>query len=283
MTGKLIPEFFPKVFGPAGDQPLDRDNRAPALRGDSRATSATGASRRRSPTDFLSIAVAKMAEAIKTISVARGYDVTRYALNCFGGAGGQHACDVADALAITTVLIHPLSSLLSAYGMGLADISAQRAQGSRGAARRRSALARVGAVADGLADAAVAEVEGQGVARGAIKVHRRAQLRYAGSDTTIEVALSTPAAMRRAFERAHKSRFGFIDRAKAIVIEAVSVEAIGGAARTAERSRAGNAQAAARPGPRDALLLARRLARGERLFARDAAVRRLRRRPGAGH
>ena len=105
-----------------------------------------------------------MAEAIKTISVARGYDVTRYALNCFGGAGGQHACDVADALAITTVLIHPLSSLLSAYGMGLADISAQRAQGVE-EPLDAGALARVGLVADALADAAVAEVEGQGVER----------------------------------------------------------------------------------------------------------------------
>ena len=185
---------------------------------------------------FLSIAVAKMAEAIKTISVARGYDVTRYALNCFGGAGGQHACDVADALAITTVLIHPLSSLLSAYGMGLADIRAQRAQGVD-EPLDAGALARVGLIADALADAAVAEVEGQGVAREAIKVNRRAQLRYAGSDTTIEVALARPAAMRRAFERAHKSRFGFVDRTKAIAIEAVSAEAVGGAGRLAERTR----------------------------------------------
>ena len=128
MTGKLIPEFFPRVFGPGGDQPLDgkivRERFAELAReiGDGREPEAVA-------DGFLSIAVAKMAEAIKTISVARGYDVTRYALNCFGGAGGQHACDVADALAITTVLIHPFSSLLSAYGMGLADIAAQRAQG----------------------------------------------------------------------------------------------------------------------------------------------------------
>jgi 5-oxoprolinase (ATP-hydrolysing) len=183
---------------------------------------------------FLAIAVAKMAEAIKTISVARGHDVTRYALNCFGGAGGQHACDVADALAITTVLIHSFSSLLSAYGMGLADIAAQRAQGVD-EPLHIDALVRVDAIADQLSVAAVAEVEGQGVAQEAIKVHRRAQLRYSGSDTTIEVPLSTPAAMRRAFESAHKSRFGFIDREKAIVIEAVSVEAVGGAARLVER------------------------------------------------
>jgi 5-oxoprolinase (ATP-hydrolysing) len=235
MTGKLIPDFFPKVFGPRGDEPLEEDivrARFAALArdiGDGRSAEAVA-------DGFLAIAVAKMAEAIKTISVARGYDVTRYALNCFGGAGGQHACDVADALAITTVLIHPLSSLLSAYGMGLADITAERAQGVE-EPLDGGALARVGLLATALADAAVAEVEGQGVAREAIKVHKRAQLRYAGSDTTIEVALGTRAAMRRAFERAHKSRFGFVDPAKAIAIEAVSAEAVGGAARLAERAR----------------------------------------------
>ena len=233
MTGKLIPDLFPKVFGPGSDEPLDdkivRERFAALARdiGDGREPEAVA-------DGFLAIAVAKMAEAIKTISVARGYDVTRYALNCFGGAGGQHACDVADALAISTVLIHPFSSLLSAYGMGLADIAAQRAQGVD-EPLRIEALVRIAAIVDQLSRAAVTEVEGQGVAREAIKVHRRAQLRYSGSDTTIEVPLSTPAAMRRAFESAHKSRFGFIDRNKAIVIEAVSVEAVGGAARLAER------------------------------------------------
>ena len=234
MTGKLIPDLFPKVFGPGSDEPLDdkivRERFAALARdiGDGREPEAVA-------DGFLAIAVARMAEAIKTISVARGYDVTRYALNCFGGAGGQHACDVADALAITTVLIHPFSSLLSAYGMGLADIAAQRAQGVD-EPLRIDALVRVAAIADQLSGAAVAEVEGQGVVREAIKIHRRAQLRYSGSDTTIEVPLTTPAGMRRAFESAHKSRFGFIDRNKAIVIEAVSVEAVGGAARLAERT-----------------------------------------------
>jgi 5-oxoprolinase (ATP-hydrolysing) len=233
MTGKLIPDLFPRVFGPKSDEPLDdkivRERFLALAReiGDGREPEAVA-------DGFLAIAVARMAEAIKTISVARGYDVTRYALNCFGGAGGQHACGVADALAISTVLIHPLSSLLSAYGMGLADIAAQRAQGVD-EPLRIDALVRVAAIADQLSVAAVAEVEGQGVAREAVKVHRRAQLRYSGSDTTIEVPLSTPAGMRRAFEGAHKSRFGFIDRAKAIVIEAVSVEAVGGAARLVER------------------------------------------------
>jgi 5-oxoprolinase (ATP-hydrolysing) len=235
MTGKLIPEFFPKVFGPGGDEPLDEKivrDRFLALAhdiGDGRSPEAVA-------DGFLAIAVAKMAEAIKRISIARGYDVTRYALNCFGGAGGQHACDVADALAITTVLIHPMSSLLSAYGIGLADMRALRAQGVE-EPLEEGALARVGLTADALAEAALAELMGQGVAREAIKVNRRAQMRYAGSDTTIEVALATPLAMRRAFERAHKSRFGFIDRAKAIAIEAVSAEAVGGAARLIERTR----------------------------------------------
>ena len=235
MTGKLIPDFFPKVFGRDGRAALDAgivrqlfDALAREI-GDGRSAEAVA-------DGFLAVAVARMAEAIKTISVARGYDVTRYALNCFGGAGGQHACDVADALAITTVLIHPLSSLLSAYGMGLADIRAQRAQGVE-EPLDAGALARVGLVADALAWTAAREVERQGVERTAIKVHCRAQLRYAGSDTTIETPLASPAAMRRAFERAHKSRFGFIDRTKALVIEAVSAEAVGGGARFAERAR----------------------------------------------
>ena len=236
MTGRLIPDLFPKVFGPNGDEPLDAEivrekfERLARDIGDGRSPEAAAEG-------FLAVAVGKMAEAIKTISVARGYDVTRYALNSFGGAGGQHACDVADALAITTILIHPLSSLLSAYGMGLADIRAHRAQGVE-EPLDAGALARVGLIADALAKAAVAEVEGQGVEREAITVHARAHLRYAGSDTPIEVALRSPAGMGRAFERAHKQRFGFIDRAKALVIEAVSAEAVGGGARFAERARA---------------------------------------------
>ncbi len=245
MTGKLIPDFFPKVFGPNGDQPLDdrtvREKFDELARevGDGRSSEAVA-------DGFLAIAVAKMAEAIKMISVARGYDVTRYALNCFGGAGGQHACDVADALAISTVLIHPLSSLLSAYGMGLADIAAQRVKAVE-EPLDAGALARAGLVADALADSAVKEVEAQGVDWQDIKVHRRAQLRYAGSDTTIEVPLGSPPAMRRAFEKAHRARFGFVDRAKAIVIEAVSAEAVGGAARFAERARPAGAGASAVP------------------------------------
>src|ERR1700733_2015047 len=132
MTGKLIPDFFPKIFGPGQNETLDdgavREAFA-ALAGEV----GDGRTPEQVADGFIAIAVAKMAEAIKKISVARGHDVTRYALNCFGGAGGQHACDGADQLAIETVLIHPLSSLLSAYGMGLADIGAHRGQGVDGA------------------------------------------------------------------------------------------------------------------------------------------------------
>ena len=235
MVGKLIPEYFPKIFGPARDQALDdaivREKFAALTQklGD-------GRSRESAADGYISIAAAKMAEAIKKISVARGYDVTRYALNCFGGAGGQHACDVADALAIKTVLIHPLSSLLSAYGMGLADIAASRSQGVETALEAK-ALPGLERILRRLGKIAIAEVAGQGVARDQIALHRRAQLRYAGSDTALEVKFASPVAMRRAFEKAHKASFGFIDKAKAIVVEAVNVEAVGGAARFSERAR----------------------------------------------
>ena len=267
MSGKLIPEFFPTVFGPMGDQPLDaaivREKFAALAKdiGDGRTPEAVA-------DGFLSIAVAKMAEAIKTISVARGYDVTRYALNCFGGAGGQHACDVADALAITTVLIHPLSSLLSAYGMGLADIRAQRTRGLE-ETLDADALMLAEAAAEGLTDEARAEVEAQGVARASIRTERRVLLRYAGSDSAIEVALSSREAMRRAFERAHKSRFGFIDRAKPLVIEAVSVEAVGGAARFSERARPPQAEAAPTP-ERSARFFSKGAWRDAKVYLREA-------------
>ncbi|MGD1037329.1 MAG: hydantoinase B/oxoprolinase family protein [Roseiarcus sp.] len=235
MTGKLIPDYFPKIFGPSQDQPLDDISVREAFAALAREVG-DGRSAEEVADGFIAIAAAKMAEAIKKISVARGYDVTRYALNCFGGAGGQHACDVADALAIKTVLIHPLSSLLSAYGMGLADISANRSQGVE-EPLNDEALARLAPVVARLGDAAAKEVESQGVARLGVKLRPRAQLRYAGADTALEVEWRGLAAMRRAFETAHKARFGFIDRAKALVVEAVNVEATGGAARFSERAR----------------------------------------------
>ena len=169
--------------------------------------------------------------------------MTRYALNCFGGAGGQHACLVADALGMTKVLIHPFSSLLSAYGMGLADIRATRQQAVE-ETFGDAVLASIASIAGRLGEDARSEVIGQGVAAGAVTVHARAHIRYAGTDMALVVpaysvapgeprsagsqppaSAMTLAKMKSAFEAAHKSRFGFIDESKEMVVEAVSVEA----------------------------------------------------------
>ena len=236
MAGKLIPDFFPKIFGPNQDQPLDAASVKDAF-----AELAVDVGDGRKPEEvadgFIKIAVENMANAIKKISVQRGYDVTRYALNCFGGAGGQHACLVADALGMTKVLIHPFSSLLSAYGMGLADIRATRQQAIEedfGA----KALASIRTIGGRLGKDVKDEVAGQGVPPKTITVIVRAHIRYAGTDTALVVKAGTLAAMKSAFEKAHKAQFGFIDRKKELVVEAVSVEAIGGGAKFREKKHA---------------------------------------------
>jgi 5-oxoprolinase (ATP-hydrolysing) len=248
MVEKLIPEFFPRIFGPQQNLPLD----AEAVR-NAFATLAKqigdGRGAEQVADGFIKIAVENMANAIKKISVQRGYDVTRYALNCFGGAGGQHACLVADALGMTNVLIHPLSSLLSAYGMGLADIRSVRQQAIEEPFGKK-AHAALEKVASRLAETVIGEVAAQGVPADKIKVHVRAHIRYAGTDTPLIVgagsfvsaaskkrrqALASVAKMKAAFEHAHKAQFGFVDRSKDLVIEAVSVEAVGGGARFREK------------------------------------------------
>jgi 5-oxoprolinase (ATP-hydrolysing) len=245
MVGKLIPDFFPKIFGLQQNLPLDADAVRTAF---AAMAKQIGDGRRAEQVadGFIKIAVENMANAIKKISVQRGYDVTRYTLNCFGGAGGQHACLVADALGMTSVLIHPLSSLLSAYGMGLADIRSVRQQAIEEpfGEKARAMLQRV---ARQLARAAIKEVAGQGVAADKITLHVRAHVRYAGTDTPLivdagtarqeEVKLESLQRMKSAFERAHKAQFGFIDRSKALVIEAVSVEAVGGGATFKEKTQ----------------------------------------------
>jgi 5-oxoprolinase (ATP-hydrolysing) len=233
MVGKLMPDFFPKIFGAEQNLGLD----AAAVRAAfAELAKEIGKSPEEIADGFIKIAVENMANAIKKISVQRGYDVTRYALNCFGGAGGQHACLVADALGMTKVLIHPFSSLLSAYGMGLADIRATRQQAieENFGAKSLAALKREGAR---LGKHAKTEVAGQGVTAGNIKVIVRAHIRYAGTDTALVVEAGTLVKMKSAFEKAHKARFGFIDRSKQLVIEAASVEAVGGGARFREKAR----------------------------------------------
>jgi 5-oxoprolinase (ATP-hydrolysing) len=250
MVGKLLPDFFPQIFGPRQNEPLDAD--AVRLAFTALAKEAGGQHTPEQVADgFIKIAVENMANAIKKISVQRGYDATRYALNCFGGAGGQHACLVADALGMTSVLVHPFSSLLSAYGMGLADIRSVRQQAVE-EPLDDGVRATLEKVAGKLADAAAGEVAGQGVAPGKIKIYVRAHIRYAGTDTALIAdagkfsfpspqgggeALAASQKIKNTFERMHKARFGFIDRTKALVLEAVSVEAVGGGARFNERAQ----------------------------------------------
>jgi 5-oxoprolinase (ATP-hydrolysing) len=234
MVGKLLPDFFPKIFGPRQNEPLDAQSVRAAF-----AALAKEIGDGRKPEQvadgFVKIAVENMANAIKKISVQRGYDVTRYTLNCFGGAGGQHACLVADALGMTSVLIHPFSSLLSAYGMGLADIRSVRQQAIE-EPFGEDARGTLEKVARKLSKAANQEVEAQGVVPDKIKVHVRAHIRYAGTDTALFVDADglKLAKIKATFERAHKARFGFIDRKKSLVLEAASVEAVGGGARFKE-------------------------------------------------
>jgi 5-oxoprolinase (ATP-hydrolysing) len=267
MVGKLMPDFFPHIFGRGQDQPIDAEAVRTAfadLAGEVNRDLGGARSAEDIADGFIRIAVENMANAIKKISVQRGYDVTRYALNCFGGAGGQHACLVADALGMTTVLIHPFSSLMSAYGMGLADIRATR-QRAIEEPLTTDAIRTTINVLEEIGNSAVHELRQQGIER--IHVVTHVHIRYSGTDTALivpsfnmhlfgtsflsseEYLASIARAWRQIedyegqravdglksdFESAHKARFGFIDPAKELVVEAVSVEAVGGGAKFSE-------------------------------------------------
>ena len=227
MVGKIQPAHFPKVFGPNANEALDREvvvARFGALAAE--IERATGA--KRSPEEvaegFIDIAVGAMANAIKKISVARGYDVTRYALQCFGGAGGQHACRVADALGMSRVFAHPLAGVLSAYGMGLADQSVMREAAVE--QPLADSLAQVTSRLDALAHEAEEELRRQGVAGGEVRVHRRIHVRYQGTDSALVVPFGDAAQIQAAFEAAYRQRFAFLMSERALIIEAISVEAI---------------------------------------------------------
>ncbi|HSC62553.1 MAG TPA: hydantoinase B/oxoprolinase family protein, partial [Caldimonas sp.] len=226
--GKIQPAFFPRVFGPRGDEALDGDvvsARFATLAGEIAAATGKAIAPEAVAAGFVDIAVGSMANAIKKISVARGYDVTRYTLQCFGGAGGQHACLVADALAMERVYIHPLAGVLSAYGMGLADQTVMRQAALE--QRLRGAHAEVEARLAALARDAVDELVQQGVARERIVVHRRVHLRYEGTDSALVVAFADEAGLQAAFEAAYRQRFAFLMHERALIVEAVSVEAVG--------------------------------------------------------
>jgi 5-oxoprolinase (ATP-hydrolysing) len=243
LLGKIQPAYFPHVFGPGGDEPLDRDGVAAKFA--ALADEVVGATGRATTPEslaegFLQIAVQNMANAIKRVSVARGYDVTQYTLQCFGGAGGQHACLVADALGMQKVFVHPLAGVLSAYGMGLADQIAMR-EASLELPLDEAGLAKAGVRLDELGAAARAEVASQGVADDAITLHRHLHVRYQGTDTALVVPFGEIGEVRRAFEAGYRQRFAFLMPDRMLVIEAVSAEAVG----AGEPFDAGGADAAA--------------------------------------
>ncbi|WP_292183925.1 hydantoinase/oxoprolinase family protein, partial [Mesorhizobium sp.] len=224
MLGKLQPDFFPAIFGPGQDQPLDVETvraKFAALAaeiGDGRTAEAVAEG-------FVTIAVENMANAIKKISVQRGYDVTEYLLNCFGGAGGQHACLVADALGMETVLIHPFSGLLSAYGIGLSSVFASRQQALLKPLAEESRT-EIGNLIATLREAVIAELAAQGIAKDAVAAKPVLHIRYDGTDTTLPVNFEADSIFqaRRDFEIAHKAQFGFVYDDKPMIVETVGVE-----------------------------------------------------------
>ena len=225
MLGKLQPRFFPAIFGPHGDQPLDADvvaQRVAEIADQVEAANGTRPDPREIAEGMIAIAVANMAHAIKRISVARGHDVTRYTLACFGGAGGQHACLVADALGMERVMIHPHAGVLSAYGMGLADRSVLR---ERTIALPLGDMAAIREAAEALELSAREALAAQHIGDAPIETHRRAQLRLVGTDSLIEVPLGEADAMRVAFEEGHRARFGFVAQGE-LLCDLLQVEAI---------------------------------------------------------
>lgn len=224
MLGKLQPDYFPAIFGPGQDQALDVDTvreKFTALAaeiGDGRSPEAVAEG-------FVTIAVENMANAIKKISVQRGYDVTEYLLNCFGGAGGQHACLVADALGMEAVLIHPFSGLLSAYGIGLSSVFASRQQALLKPLAEESRTAIDELIAT-LRKAVIAEFAAQGIAESAVASRPVLQIRYDGTDTALPVNFASGSIFqaRRDFEVAHKAQFGFVYDDKPMIVETVGVE-----------------------------------------------------------
>ncbi|MEM9011301.1 MAG: hydantoinase B/oxoprolinase family protein [Pseudomonadota bacterium] len=233
-VGKLRPEFFPAIFGPEADRPLDDAATRARFEG---LAEEIGKPAEAVADGFLKIAVENMANAIKKISVQRGHDVTEYCLNVFGGAGAQHACAIADTLGMETCLIHPMASLLSAYGMGLADIRAARTEAMERVLDRESRLEAASRL-DRLSMGAADEVLAQGVAEARLQLQMTLHLKVKGTDTALPIRFDAEDRMREAFAAAHRARFGFDPGDAALVIEAIEVEAIGIAADVEEPEHA---------------------------------------------
>ncbi|MGH7089234.1 MAG: hydantoinase B/oxoprolinase family protein, partial [Stellaceae bacterium] len=228
MAGKLMPDFFPKIFGPNQDQPLDEGAVRHAFNNLAQKVNIRQSREIKAEEiadGFIKIAVENMANAIKKISVQRGYDVTRYALNCFGGAGGQHACLVADALGMKRIYIHPLAGVLSAYGMGLADLRLLK-EAAVEARLEPALLPSLDAALDRLAAAGSAEMRAQAPSA-RVRVARKCHVKYEGTDSPLLVDHGDIEAIRSEFAEAHRQRFGFVMPEKPLVIEAVSAEIVG--------------------------------------------------------
>ncbi len=240
MLGKLQPEFFPRIFGPNADQSLDSElvrrkfeELAEKVSGEGKKEGKTEGKNDgniRTPEQvaegFLSVAVENMANAIKKISVQRGYNIKEYTLCCFGGAAAQQACRVADSLGIKSIFIHPYAGVLSAYGMGLADqrLIKERYMGSE---LSDTLVENLKMVFSGLEQEGRLLMREQGVQEAKITALYKVHMRYAGSDTQLVIDFADTAALRNGFEDAHRKRFGFVMEGKAMVVEAVSVETIG--------------------------------------------------------
>ena len=249
VLGKLQPSYFPQVFGADGTGPVDAKAARRALAAvaaSMRAASVEPPAPERLADDFIRVACDTMARAIKRISMQRGYDIGGYTLCCFGGAAGQHACLVADALGMSRVLLHPLAGVLSAYGMGLADVRALRectleTPLSEAAAGGAAAL-------DELEAAALAELVAQGFAAADVHLARRGHVKYEGTDVALAVAWAEPEAMAAAFLALHRRRYGFLMPERPLTLEAVAVEAVGPGAGTMDPATVDGAAGAVEPG-----------------------------------
>jgi len=236
MVGKLLPDLFPKVFGPNQDEGLDRGAVRQAfadLATDIEHHTGKAGTAEEVADGFLAIAVENMARAIKEISVHRGYDVTGYTLCSFGGAGGQHACRVADALGMERVFLHPFAGVLSAYGIGLADVRVMRERAVE-AVLNYDLVPELAVQLDTLAAEAMADIAGQGVSGDKATLMMKAHLRYEGTDSALVIDFTDRDGMVASFEAAHRQRYGFIVPDKAHVVENVSVEAVGAMAEIAD-------------------------------------------------
>jgi 5-oxoprolinase (ATP-hydrolysing) len=221
LLGRIQPDFFPAVFGRAADSPLDAERvRAEftALAEQVERATRAPATPEQVAEGFLQIAVSNMAGAIKVISVQRGHDVTEYTLACFGGAGGGHACRVADELGIRRVFLHPFAGVLSALGMGLADVGALRERAFE-RTLDEAVLVPMQRELDALAALAAREVEAQGVPAARIEQRRRVHLKYAGTDTTLVADAADVAGLRDAFEALYRTIFGFTMPEREIVFD----------------------------------------------------------------